>query len=750
MRWRVVRIIWFREVRDQLRDRRTLFMLLVLPVILYPLLGVSANYFIFLFTEKPVVVGIAGLEQLQTAHDLGGKPLPPLVDGERFAAYLFAESADRDLIHVRTGDRASLQADLQQGRLDALVTFEPEWVQSLVAGQTPVFRLALRGQESVQSKETVIETSDDRGQKAYAQVLPVLRAWRQEIVRQRMQALGAPSPQYAEPFRIPTLGLKSEFAFGRIFPFLIVMMSLTGALYPAIDLCAGEKERGTMETLLISPAERSEIVAGKFLTVWLFSTLSAVLNLGSLGFTAWQFGSAMVARHGESAFPLPGVASLVWGFVLLLPLAGFFSAICLAVAVYARSTREGQYFLMPLSVVTLMLTLISMMPGTELTPFYSLMPITGASLLLQDLVNARTPEDIPWLYLPPVLLALAGYCYLALQWAVHQFNSETVLFREAERVDLRLWVRQLLRDKQPLPTPGRALVCFLAVIVLQWYVGLATSGWPLLLAVVAVQLIAVAGPPVVFAVLLTRNPLRTLLLKQWPTPPTLPLAGEGGGSMSSAFPLPPGEGSRVGGNRGLLVWIAFAVLAALATHGPLVTAIETLVNRYPEIAEHLRHVEKQFPLDQPLPLLILVLALLPAVCEELAFRGFILTGLRNGLGIRQGVVISALLFALAHGDPFRLLPTFLLGLLLALLATRSGSLWPGVVFHGLHNALAVAAGWFRRQAEAGQDLQLWEQIETLLYSPASIAAAGVALAGLTLWLLLQPPRPLPDARVNRS
>lgn len=732
MRWRVVRIIWFREVRDQLRDRRTLFMLLVLPVILYPLLGVSANYFIFLFTEKPVVVGIAGLEHLQTAHDLGGKPLPPLVDGQRFAANLFAETADRDLIHVRTGDRESLHADLQQGRLDALVTFEPEWVQSLVSGQTPVFKLALRGQESVQSKETVIETSDDRGQKAYAQVLPVLRAWRQEIIRQRMQALGAPSPQYAEPFRIPTLGLKSEFAFGRIFPFLIVMMSLTGALYPAIDLCAGEKERGTMETLLISPAERSEIVAGKFLTVWLFSTLSAVLNLGSLGFTAWQFGSAMVARHGESAFPLPGVTSLVWGFVLLLPLAGFFSAISLAVAVYARSTREGQYFLMPLSVVTLMLTLISMMPGTELTPLYSLVPITGASLLLQDLVNARTAEDIPWLYVPPVLLALVGYCYLALQWAVHQFNQESVLFREAERVDLRLWVRQMLRDKQPLPTPGRALICFLAVIVLQWYVGLAASDWPMLSAVVAVQLIAVAGPPLVFALLLTRHPLRTLLLNRSPS-------------------LSPGEGLRVRDNREKLVWGAFAVIAALAIHGPLVTTIETLLNRYPEIAEHLRQLEKQFPLDQSLPLLILVLAILPAVCEELAFRGFILTGLRNGLGTRQGILISSLFFALAHGDPFRLLPTFLLGLLLALLATRSGSLWPGVVFHGLHNALAVIAGWCRRQAESGYDVTLWAQIEALTYNPASVAASGLVLAGLTLWLLLQPPRPLPDDRVvNRS
>lgn len=735
MRWQVVRTIWFREVRDQLRDRRTLFMLLVLPVILYPLMGVSANYFIFLFAEKPVVVGVAGLEYLHTAKDLGDRVLPPLVDGERFASALFTEKQDADLIHVRTGDLAELQAEFEQGRLDALLVFDSDWLKHLAGGQSLVLRLHLRGEDPNHTEPTTIETADDQGQKAYMRLLPVLRAWRQEIIRQRMLALGAPSPQYAEPFRIPTLGLKSEFAFGRIFPFLIVMMSLTGALYPAIDLCAGEKERGTMETLLISPAERSEIVAGKFLTVWMFSTLSAVLNLGSLGFTAWQFGSAMVARHGESAFPLPGIASLVWGFVLLLPLAGFFSAISLAVAVYARSTREGQYFLMPLSVVTLLLTLISMMPGTELTPFYSLVPITGASLLLQDLVNARTAQDIPWLYLPPVLLALAGYCYLALQWAVHQFNSENVLFREAERVDLGLLLRQLLRDKQPLPTPGRAFACFLAVIVLQWYVGLAVSDWPLLTAVVAVQLIAVAGPPVLFAGLLTRHPLRTLLLGRWSSPPAhLPVGNTNGMRPMGAT----------------LFWIGFAVLAALMTHGPLVTAIEALVNRYPEIAEHLRELESRFRLDGPLPLQVFVVALLPAVCEEIAFRGFILTGLRNGLGTRHAVVISSLLFALAHGDPFRLVPTFVLGLLLALLATRSGSLWPGVVFHASHNSLAVTAGWFRRQSEAGSTAATWDTAEKLLYSPVGVIVAGFVLAGLTLWLLLQPARPLPNGFEKRE
>src|SRR5205807_1832895 len=107
----------------------------------------------------------------------------------------------------------------------------------------------------------------------------------------------------------------------RTFPFMLVMWSLAGALYPAVDLCAGEKERGTMETLLISPAGREEIVWGKFLTIWVFSAATALLNLLSMAVTtSWQFAALM-----------PGSAfsgwALFWSVVLLMPLSAFFSAV---------------------------------------------------------------------------------------------------------------------------------------------------------------------------------------------------------------------------------------------------------------------------------------------------------------------------------------------------------------------------------------------------------------------------------------
>ena len=130
------------------------------------------------------------------------------------------------------------------------------------------------------------------------------------------------------------------------------------ALYPAVDLCAGEKERGTMETLLISPAGREEIVWGKFLTIWVFSAVTALLNLLSMALTTWQAGTIV---PGASFSPW----ALFWGVALLLPLSAFFSAVCLAVGAYARSSKEGQYYLMPLFLVTMPLIFAARCGGTS-------------------------------------------------------------------------------------------------------------------------------------------------------------------------------------------------------------------------------------------------------------------------------------------------------------------------------------------------------------------------------------------------
>ena len=241
----------------------------------------------------------------------------------------------------------------------------------------------------------------------------------------------------------------------RIFPFMLVMWSLAGALYPAVDLCAGEKERGTMETLLITPASREEIVWGKFLTIWVFSAATALLNLASMGISTWQFTASGILP-GDALRPAP----LLWCVLLLLPTSAFFSALCLAVGAYARSSKEGQYYLMPLFLLSMPLIFLTLAPGVELNALYSMVPITGVALLLQRLMTASSAEQVPWLYFVPVLAPIVLYSWLALRWAIEQFKREEVLFREAERLDMGLWLRRLFREKEATPSTAMAFFCF--------------------------------------------------------------------------------------------------------------------------------------------------------------------------------------------------------------------------------------------------------------------------------------------------
>ena len=211
-------------------------------------------------------------------------------------------------------------------------------------------------------------------------------------------------------------------------------MSLTGAFYPAVDLCAGEKERGTMETLLISPATRGEIVMGKFLTVMLASVTTAVLNLVSMGLTGIvmagqgaHFGGRAVQHAAAVGMAPPTLQSGFWMIVLLVPLAAFFSAICVALAVLARSMKEGQYYMTPLYLICLPLIMLTMVPEIKLNLFYSMVPITGVALLLRALImgDYRTGAQ----YFLPVMVPTLVYAWIALRWAVDQFQREEVLFR---------------------------------------------------------------------------------------------------------------------------------------------------------------------------------------------------------------------------------------------------------------------------------------------------------------------------------
>ena len=354
---------------------------------------------------------------------------------------------------------------------------------------------------------------DEPSQITYLRLRELLERWRKSIVDSRLKR-DQKSKSYAEPIQVKAEDVATAREVGgsvwsRLFPFLLVMMALTGAFYPAIDLCAGEKERGTMETLLISPASRSEIVLGKFLTVMLASVTTAILNLLSMGLTGVPACHQVGALSNESARQSAAASSAViapptlqaafWMILLLIPLAAFFSAVCVALAVLARSMKEGQYYMTPLYLVCMPLIFLTLMPGIELDLFYSLVPITGVALLLRALILGN--YDVALRFFLPVLVPTVVYAAVALRWAVDQFQREDVLFRESEQFSLSAWLRHVLRDREPMPTGGEAALCFALILTSTWFLMLylARQGTDLSLSSVVAGQWIILLPPVVMA-----------------------------------------------------------------------------------------------------------------------------------------------------------------------------------------------------------------------------------------------------------
>lgn len=718
MNWKNIRLIFLREVRDQLRDRRTLFMITILPVLLYPMLGLGLVEMMLTFSEQQRTVVILNADDLPAdpaflagetidPRWLGSpdedKPLTVVTDQEpadnaKTARNRRGRSRDELLDEARTLAEQIQQATSQQStaqesagpmtqRLESDLSsqFNEAGIEVLVlvpdgyADSVAVVQRSLRDVEvntdSVDAPpglKVIRNSADDKSVVAFSMVQSALRSWEAHLRRSIFDDAALPEVlQYPARLEWVEVARGEQVAanvWSKMFPALLVIMALTGAFYPAIDLGAGEKERGTMETLLISPARRVELVLGKFCTIMVFSVCSALMNLASMAITGQQMASAMGAGLTDTfSLQFPPLSALVWVVILLLPLAALFSAICLALATFARSTKEGQYYLTPLLMVVMGLTMFCLSPTVEIAPMYSVLPVINVALLLKGLLLTSAQTGSLLAYAIPVLVSSFGYSLLAIWWAIDLYNNEGVLFREAEKFDVRVWLRQLMRPRDAVPAFPEAVFCFIGLLLLQLaamtFLQPDLTGTPeqiaqgMLRLICVQQLVTIACPAVFMGIMLTTSPRATFRLRR----PTWSAMGIAAGLAVVVHPL------------------SIELSHFLVRHGV-----------FPQLPEAVGRVHALMSSEtQPLWVLICVFALTPAICEELAFRGFILSGLARGGRLAIAIVISSIMFGVIHMIPQQIFNATLVGLLIGLLAVHSRSLFPAILFHFCTNSLAL-------------------------------------------------------------
>lgn len=401
--------VYRKELRETLRDRRTLASMFLVPAVIMPAI-------LFMF-------GTVTYQVTKTAREV-----PPVV--------AVLGGADSPEVRAKLAAREGLVVvDAPEDWRERIADKRLRAVVELPAG----FAAALAGNEPAEVNIYHYEGEFKSGY-AVAELRRFFAELRERELAGRLADRGLPAG-FARPFEIRTENVAPPEkvggnAFGGFIPYLLILLSFTGVIYPAIDLMAGEKERGTLETLLCCPAGRLDLVLGKFLLVLTVSLTTVACSLISMAVTVLAgglalVGSAGVARElaagaaGTSSLPVIDPLGLAGVVVLVVPLAVLFAALALAISLFARTQKEAQTYLAPLVAVVLLPAVAGVLPGVELNATLALVPVLNVTLACKELVSGVWP----WGWLALIFGSTCVYAGAALAACVRMFGREGVLFR---------------------------------------------------------------------------------------------------------------------------------------------------------------------------------------------------------------------------------------------------------------------------------------------------------------------------------
>ncbi|MCM2371434.1 ABC transporter permease subunit/CPBP intramembrane protease [Aporhodopirellula aestuarii] len=649
-----------KELRETLRDRRTILTLVMMPLLVYPLLSMALNRFLISSGgpgETGFVVGVATADESDWLQSLLNDPrsAPP-------QSVQDASGGNLAEFKVVVTDAIEPNEALLDNQLDVAAKVE-------IANNEP-------------SAITITAFAGDQASQSARRILIERLHWLK--LEDTVGILKRVVPSFTS-FEINTTEIgerPSGNVLASIIPLVLVLMTITGAVYPAIDLTAGERERGTMEALMASPVPRWWLLLAKYVAVVSVALLTAVANLGAM-FTTLSLTGLMPMLAGEGAGL--GLKEMSLIFLLLVLFSAFFAAVLLSLTSFARSFKEAQAYLIPVMLLSLAPAMLSLMPGIGLDGALAVAPLLNIVLLAREILADNVHVFGATLAIASTVL----YAVAALAIAAKLFGNDAVnrtsdasigsLFKRPAQSTLR-------------PTIGEAGMVIALLLPVSFVVSNALMQW-----------VRSQEGAVDVAFQLTLNAF----------------------ALIAAFGLIPWFATFLGRHRYRSTYrlertsLGFYLGAAVMSLGAWAFAHEALVLAdqwgwallSEDQIERTRGVLDKWKTISPLVLLA-TMALTPAVVEELCFRGYLFSAFSSVLRPWQTIMTTAVLFGLFHvfvGSALlieRFLPTTLLGILLGWLAYRSGSVLPGMLLHFLHNGLLeMVARYHEKLSFLGADME---------------------------------------------
>ena len=572
MNRKIIKALYKKEIMDILRDKKTLLMMIVVPLVLYPLIFICSMYVASsVLTENTSIsyrVGLVGDlysdEEFMDFLSVNGKTYD--------YHFIFIGKSEETLAETGTNN---FETELKEEKVDAYIS--DYWI------------------DDMHYFEIHYSSSMTNSSAAASMISDMIKLYQEKVREDKVTDLGA-DPDYVLHSVIMTAvdSATSEETvgslFGYVIPFLLIASVLMGAMYPAIDTTAGEKERGTLETLLTLPVKNIELIFSKFLATTTIATGAALLNVVSMGIIGGYFyGTIKVSSDAIDGFSISTyIPAILITLLAACVFAMFSSAVCLLVCIFAKSFKEAQNYSTPIMVVFMMAGMAGMLPALTLNQNTALIPVINTALLIADLFSFNFNSGL----IITVLCSNIAYSLIAVIIMARLFSSEGILFDEGIEGIHIIERRSDMREKQ-IPGIGDVILLFSILLIAIMMCGSLLVLKFGLYGLIGEQLI-IAGATLLYCAYIKTDWKKVFSLRK---PKGLSFVA------------------------GTITW--------LGTYLIMVVLSGILAFLFKESAASADSQIIDLFEDHSFLILVIATAAFPAICEELAFRGFLFGTLKN-------------------------------------------------------------------------------------------------------------------------
>ena len=623
MNMKQLKTLYKKEIMDVIRDKKTILTMVVLPVILYPLL------FLVVMQIMTMILSNQEEQTYYVAYDKVSEE-----NQQALEDWIQGDEDGYDYV-IETKVSKNPKKDLEQEKIDAYIT-------TTVTDEQVIYEVHYLS--AVTDSSSVSDMLKEE-----------ITSYSKKVAEQNADAMGLDVTKVLYPIDSKITDQSSNESsmgslLGSFIPFLLITGIMTGCMYPAIDITAGEKERGTLETLLTLPIGNLELIISKFLSVATVSIVSVFINILSIGgIVFYLFRTVMSLTEGAGAFRLATfVPAILISVVCVIAFALFMSAVVMCICAFAKSFKEANNYITPLTLIVMLTAYVGFIPNVELSSVTALIPVANICLLMKNLMVFKYNFTLILI----VLFSNIIYAFVAVWFLSRIYDSESILFGESFS-GIKLFERRKNIEKGSLPTIQESILILIVALLLMVYAGgMMSLSYPLAGVIVPQFFIGVL--PILAALYIKADLRQVFAIHK------------------------PGARNLIG-----------AVILVIGAASVSLLLSNVLSYFFPENSESLNESYLNMLDGVPFAAALLLIALTPAVCEELLFRGYMFTAFRRKMSLSKAIVCVSVLFAISHMSLIKILPTAILGVALAYAVYVSNSIFTSSLMHFLNNGFSV-------------------------------------------------------------